>query len=418
MSVEYNGILLDLSRDENLNDFSKTLLKQYYMLNDETSPQEAFGRAALAYCDGDLQFAQRIYDYASKGWFMFASPVLSNAPKPGEAWRALPISCFLTWVDDTLEGLIEHSSELRWLSVKGGGVGGQPVRYLFYPGCSAEASALEYKQSTLAVLEALGADVEEVPDWTCCGASAGPVVSSLLGAALPARNLALAERAGDGRDMLAVCSACYTNFRRTSQALAGDKDLRTKVDKVLEVEGLKYNGTVRARHLMDVLANDFGADAIGPLVRRRLAGLVVAPYYGCQTVRPFSPFDDDQRPESMVAVLEALGVEVYRHEREASCCGTSLLMTKPQVGLAMAGAVLSACRDADCIVTVCPMCHMNLDSYQDKVSRQLGRKVRLPILFLPQLIGLAFGMGEKSLQFSRHVVSVRPVLDRLARPQT
>ena len=124
MSVEYNGILLDLSRDENLNDFSKTLLKQYYMLNDETSPQEAFGRAALAYCDGDLQFAQRIYDYASKGWFMFASPVLSNAPKPGEAWRALPISCFLTWVDDTLEGLIEHSSELRWLSVKGGGVGG------------------------------------------------------------------------------------------------------------------------------------------------------------------------------------------------------------------------------------------------------------------------------------------------------
>lgn len=124
MSAEYNGLLLDFSRDDNLNDFSKTLLKQYYMLGDEESPQEAFGRAALAYCDGDLQFAQRIYDYASKGWFMFASPVLSNAPRPGGAWRALPISCFLTWVDDTLEGLIEHSSELRWLSVKGGGVGG------------------------------------------------------------------------------------------------------------------------------------------------------------------------------------------------------------------------------------------------------------------------------------------------------
>jgi len=124
MSAEYNGILLDFSRDDNLNDFSKTLLKQYYMLSDEESPQEAFGRAALAYCDGDLEFAQRIYDYASKGWFMFASPVLSNAPKPGEGWRALPIRCFLTLVDDTLEGLIEHSSELRWLSVKGGGVGG------------------------------------------------------------------------------------------------------------------------------------------------------------------------------------------------------------------------------------------------------------------------------------------------------
>jgi ribonucleoside-diphosphate reductase alpha chain len=124
MSAEYNGILLDYSRDSLLNEFSTTLLKQYYMLDEEGSPQEAFGRAALAYCDGDIEFAQRIYDYASKGWFMFASPVLSNAPKPGERWRALPISCFLTWVDDTLEGLIEHSSELRWLSVKGGGVGG------------------------------------------------------------------------------------------------------------------------------------------------------------------------------------------------------------------------------------------------------------------------------------------------------
>jgi len=124
MSAEYNGILLDYSRDNLLNEFSTTLLKQYYMLDEEGSPQEAFGRAALAYCDGDIEFAQRIYDYASKGWFMFASPVLSNAPKPGEGWRALPISCFLTWVDDTLEGLIEHSSELRWLSVKGGGVGG------------------------------------------------------------------------------------------------------------------------------------------------------------------------------------------------------------------------------------------------------------------------------------------------------
>ena len=124
MKMEYNGIFLDLGRDNNLTEFAKTLLKQYYMLNDENSPQEAFARAAIAYCEGDLAFAQRIYDYASKGWFMFASPVLSNAPKPGEAWRALPISCFLTWVEDTLEGLIEHSSELRWLSVKGGGVGG------------------------------------------------------------------------------------------------------------------------------------------------------------------------------------------------------------------------------------------------------------------------------------------------------
>ncbi len=289
------------------------------------------------------------------------------------------------------------------------------MRYLFYPGCSAEASALEYKASTLAVLQALGAEVEELEDWTCCGASVAAVVSGLLGTVLPARNLALAERAGNGRDVLAVCSACYTNFRRTGEAVAGDKQLRRRVDQALEVEGLKYQGTAHVRHLLDILANDFGAGALAPLVRRPLSGLTVAPYYGCQTVRPFSPFDDDQRPDSMVSLLEALGAKVHRHEREASCCGTSLVMTKPQVGLGMAAAVLSACGPADCIAAVCPMCHMNLDAYQDRVSRQLGEKVRIPVLFLPQLIGLAFGMSEKDLLLGRHVVSAKPVLDRLSK---
>jgi len=117
-------IKIDKRRDAKLTDFARQLLRSFYMKEDEESPQEAYARAALAYCDGDLEFAQRIYDYASKGWFMFASPVLSNAPSPGDPWKSLPISCFLTYVPDTLEGLIEHTSELRWLSVKGGGVGG------------------------------------------------------------------------------------------------------------------------------------------------------------------------------------------------------------------------------------------------------------------------------------------------------
>ena len=119
-----HGIEIDRSRDKNLTDFALDLLNAYYMQENEASPQEAFARAAVAYCDGDLAFAQRIYDYASKGWFMFASPVLSNSVLPGEKWKALPISCFLTYVPDTLEGLISHTAELRWLSIKGGGVGG------------------------------------------------------------------------------------------------------------------------------------------------------------------------------------------------------------------------------------------------------------------------------------------------------
>lgn len=117
-------IKIDLSRDKLLSDQATQLLKDYYMIKGESSPQEAFARAALAYCDGDYRFAQRIYDYASKQWFMFASPVLSNAPRWGESFKALPISCFLSYVGDTLGDLIAHNTEVAWLSVKGGGVGG------------------------------------------------------------------------------------------------------------------------------------------------------------------------------------------------------------------------------------------------------------------------------------------------------
>lgn len=289
------------------------------------------------------------------------------------------------------------------------------MKYLFYPGCSADASALEYKKSTLAVLEILGAEVEELDDWTCCGASAASVMSELLGVALSARNLALAERGTEGGqpDMLAICSACYTNFRRATEAVAADAALLETVNQVLEVEGLTYHGTARTRHIMDVLANDFDVEEITALVKRPLTGLTVAPYYGCQTVRPYSPFDDDQRPSSMVAVLEALGATVHNHNREASCCGTSLQMTKPEVGISMAAAVLEACEPADCVAAVCPICHMNLDSYQGKTIQVSEQSRRIPILFLPQLMGLAFGLPESAMMFKRHVVSVRPVLERL-----
>jgi len=123
-TIKYSGIDICYTRDTDLSDQAKELLRDYYMLEHEISPQEAFARASVAYCEGDLKFAQRIYNYASKRWFMFASPVLSNAPAVGKKWKALPISCFLTYVGDTLQNLISHNSEVAWLSVKGGGVGG------------------------------------------------------------------------------------------------------------------------------------------------------------------------------------------------------------------------------------------------------------------------------------------------------
>ncbi len=284
--------------------------------------------------------------------------------------------------------------------------------YLFYPGCSMDASAQEYKSAMTAVFRALGAEVKELEDWTCCGASVAPVMSDLLGTVLPARNLAIAEKMGQGRTMVVGCSACFTSFARTNAAIADPAKL-ARVNQALEVENLNYGGTITVRHMLDVLANDFGPAAIAAKVKRPLTGLKVAPYYGCQTIRPYARFDDAQHPWSMTGILEALGATVYHHLQEAACCGTALLTTKPELGLRIAGGILEAALPADCITTVCPMCHMNLDSYQDKVSRVLGKPIKIPVTFLPQLIGLAFGLSDKELLFKRHVVPVEPALAKV-----
>ncbi len=228
-----------------------------------------------------------------------------------------------------------------------------------------------------------------------------------------ARNLALAEKVGSTGDMVVGCSACFTSFQRTNKAVS-DPAVLARVNQALEVEGLTYHGSIRVRHLLDVLANDFGPEVIAAHVKRPLSQLKVAPYYGCQTIRPDSSFDDGQNPFSMVKLLEALGAKVHHHLREAACCGTALLTTKSEVGFRIVGEILEAASPADCLAVVCPMCHMNLDSYQDKVSQAMGKTLsKIPVMFLPQLIGLAFGLSEHELLFKRHVVPVEPVLSKV-----
>jgi heterodisulfide reductase subunit B len=286
------------------------------------------------------------------------------------------------------------------------------MKYLFYPGCSMHASALEYQTSMLAVLKTMGAEVTELEDWTCCGASVASVMSDLLGLTMPARNLALAEAADGDRPLLVGCSQCYTNLQRAVLAAANPSTL-AKINQALEVENVTFKGKVQVRHLMDVLANDFGPEKVKAYVKRPLTGLKVAPYYGCQTVRPYSPYDDSQHPTSMVGILESLGATVYHYSHEATCCGTALLTTKPHVGFEIVGQILESASAADCLAAVCPMCHLNLDSYQNLVSKQMGKPIKIPVLFLPQLIGLAFGLSDDVLLLKREVVPVDSVLARL-----
>lgn len=284
--------------------------------------------------------------------------------------------------------------------------------YLFYPGCSMDASAEEYQSAMLAVFKALGAEVREVEDWTCCGASVAPVMSDLLGLALPARNLAIAERMGDSRTMVVGCSACFTSFARTNAAVADPATL-ARVNQALEVENLSYNGTITVRHMLDVLANDLGPNLIAARKKRDLKGLKVAPYYGCQTVRPYPAYDAPDQPVSMDIVLRALGAEVFPYSLKARCCGGINITTSKDVGIKLVSELLLAAEGADCIATVCPLCQMNLEAYQGDVSRFLGREIKIPVLYLTQLMGLAFDLPPAEIMLEKNISSPQPVLDKV-----
>jgi heterodisulfide reductase subunit B len=282
------------------------------------------------------------------------------------------------------------------------------MNYTYYPGCSLEGTAREYDLSTRAVMERLGIQLTELPDWTCCGASAAVPDSLLLSLALPARNLAIAEQVAPGQDILVPCSACYLNLKRAQKTLAADPDLAVKIDTVLLDEGLQLIRSPGVRHLLDVLVNDVGAQGIGNRLKTPLEGLVVAPYYGCQCLRPDTVFDDPEIPRSMEPLIAATGAEIHPWSMGGRCCGASHMNTKPEVARKLVGAILSAARGADGIATVCPMCQMNLEAHQKTISREENEDLQITVLYLPQLIGLAFGLPEEELGIDLNLAVAKP----------
>lgn len=280
------------------------------------------------------------------------------------------------------------------------------MNYAYYPGCSMSSSAGEYDLSMRLVLELFGCTVQEIPDWTCCGASAAEAVSALLALALPGRNLALAARHLPGADVLAPCSACYLNLLQTERKCQADQLLRERVDEALAVEELHLPQGQRVRHLVEVLRDDVTPERIAAAVVRPLEGLTLAPYYGCQILRPYHLFDDPEQPQSMRGILEALGATVLDWSHGARCCGASLMATKRDAALPSVRAILLAAGDADAVVTVCPLCHMNLEAYQGAALADSGRK-EVSVLYLPQLMGLACGLAPNDLGLGSNLAAKR-----------
>jgi len=271
------------------------------------------------------------------------------------------------------------------------------MSYLYYPGCSLTGTAREYDLSTRAVMDAMGVPLTELEEWTCCGASAAEACSELLSLTLPAINLAIAEGMDAQQDIMIPCSACYLNLKKTAETMRQDPLTRDRVNTVLAENELTVKGTVKVRHLLDVLATDLGADAIREKVAVDLSHLTIAPYYGCQCLRPYPVFDDPEEPRSMEPLIRATGARLHPWQMGAKCCGASHMNTKMDVALELVHAILQAARGADAIATVCPMCQMNLEAYQDKIARRYGDVSSMTILYLPQLIGMAFGLSDDAL---------------------
>jgi heterodisulfide reductase subunit B len=285
------------------------------------------------------------------------------------------------------------------------------MKYTYYPGCSVKATANLYQESIDVVAPALGIELEELDDWNCCGATAYMSVRELMSFAISARNLALAEPFH--RDVVTPCSACYLVLNKTNRYFAEYPELRKKLGKALEAGGLSYSGNIRVRHLLDVFINDVGSEAISAKVTKKLDGLKVAPYYGCQIVRPSyygcpregvnSEFDDPDDPVCMDYLIEATGASCVKYSMKTKCCGASLMGTEEKQALGLCRELLADARrnGAHCIVTICPLCQMNLDVYQPKVNRLFHEDFKIPVIYFTQLIGLALGRKPVELGLQR-----------------
>lgn len=292
------------------------------------------------------------------------------------------------------------------------------MTYGYYPGCSLERNASAYHISTMAVARRLGVRFAEVEDWNCCGATEYIAVNRMAAYALIGRNLALAANQPDCSQLVAPCSACFLNLSKADRYMADSPELAGQVNVALAAGGLNYTpGSVRVRHLLDVVVNDVGYDAVAAHVTTALQGLRVAPYYGCLVVRPGfnGAFDDPEYPTSMDKLLRVLGAQVVDFPLKTHCCGGHMTQISQDVALELIRRLLKNASDydADVIVTVCPMCQLNLDAFQESVNRQFKTDFNIPVLYFTQLMGLAFGIAPQDLGIGKEFVDARPALERL-----
>ncbi|RUM43782.1 MAG: heterodisulfide reductase subunit B [Hydrogenimonas sp.] len=292
------------------------------------------------------------------------------------------------------------------------------LKYALYTGCTARESTPELLMSTMAVAKKLGIELVLLDEASCCGASHLQDFDDFLSLVLNARNICYAEKRN--LPMLTICNTCQLNTVMTKERLDSDEDLKSQVNEKLAEVGLEYKGTSSVRHFLYAIIDDYGLDKLAEKVERPLSDFNVAAFYGCHNIRPShlhnkqnavnedSSKENPYNPSSLDRLIEALQGKSVDYESKNKCCGFHADLQAPKTANRLTGtALLDAIdNDADMMVTPCPLCHLNMDVKQHAAAKEMGRDIELPVLHLPQLIGLALGIDPEELGLKHNVAEV------------
>ncbi|MGB9135356.1 MAG: CoB--CoM heterodisulfide reductase iron-sulfur subunit B family protein [Candidatus Bathyarchaeia archaeon] len=274
----------------------------------------------------------------------------------------------------------------------------QNSRFLLFLGCAIPYRVSGYEISARKVLAKLGVELVEMSEYNCCGLPIDPVNHEMM-LTLAARNLCLAEQ--EGLNVVALCPGCAGTLRKVNKKLKGDKELREKINGYLKETGLEFKGTVEAKHLLQLLAEDVGYDKIKGAVMKPLTGLQVTEHSGCHVTRPSDDvgFDNPENPEVLRKLIEATGAKYVEYRDQTSCCGAPIAGVSDRIPLQLTREKLVNVKyaGAQALITVCPFCHMMFDTNQPRIERMFNETFRIPVLHYPQLLGLALGFSPEEL---------------------
>jgi succinate dehydrogenase cytochrome b subunit len=290
------------------------------------------------------------------------------------------------------------------------------MKVAFWPGCVSKGACPELYVSTHKVADALGLELVELEEAPCTGAGVLSEQNPALADSLNGLTLAMAER--QGADLMTICSTCQGVLSGTQFHLANDPARLARVNETLASSGYEYRGTTKVKHLLWILVEDIGLDRLGSLVKHKLTGLNVAPFYGCYILRPEEYLGLKERPERstyLEQIIALIGATPVEYHGKSKCCGFPMLTMNREVSLKMGGKhILEAkSKGADVLVTPCPLCHLNLDGQQPDAVGVMKQPLGVPILHLPQLLGLAFGFAPEELRLNRHVINTKAALEKV-----